>query len=134
MPLIVESLLHPTEQDRLDLHNVFHAAPVEFWPPFVDAETLIKTGLANNWLLVGRFNDRLVSAALLSKTEGIWQLSHLCVRTPTRTRGIALRMLQEAQRIAAEHGCELQLFAPQQTPLAAILAQKIGATLSAQAL
>lgn len=41
----------------------------------------------------GLFNDRLIAAVAVAKTDTYWQVSHLCVRTVTRRRGVGSRLL-----------------------------------------
>ena len=68
--------------------------------------------MAAGTLIAGRFNDRLLGAALLTPGDRAWHLSHLCVRRITRQRGVGRRLLDEARRMASEAGCELRLSAP----------------------
>ncbi|UVE18198.1 PanM family protein [Pseudomonas sp. LS44] len=112
MPVIVERISQPSEQDRLDLAKIYADAPAWLLAPYTDAQALIAAGLAAGTLLSGRFNDRLLGAALLESGSVHWRLSHLCVRTLTRKRGVGRRLLDEAQRIAREAGRPLHLAAP----------------------
>ena len=73
--------------------------------------------------MVGRFNGRLLGAALLNKQTERWLLSHLCVRELTRNRGVARRILQEATRLAGEAGQALQVVIPADQPELLQLAQ-----------
>ncbi|PCM99812.1 aspartate 1-decarboxylase autocleavage activator PanM [Pseudomonas aeruginosa] len=101
MPVIVETLAQPSAQDRLDLAKIYADAPDWLFAPHADGE-----------LIAGRFNDRLLGAALLRRGDDAWQLSHLCVRGITRGRGVGRRLLDEARRLAAEAGKPLRLVAP----------------------
>ncbi|BCD85263.1 hypothetical protein PSm6_16700 [Pseudomonas solani] len=112
MPVIVETPDRISDQDRNDLARIYADAPEWLFAPFAGTEDLVTSALAEGSLVTGRFNDRLLGAALLQRGEGHWQLSHLCVRTITRQRGVARRLLDEAQRMAREAGCELRLAAP----------------------
>ncbi|WP_122558067.1 acetyl-CoA sensor PanZ family protein, partial [Pseudomonas viridiflava] len=91
-------------------------APADMFPPFFGAAQLIETTLADGALLTGHFNDRLLGAARLERGKTVWHLSHLCVRKPTRRRGVAERIVCEGQKLAREAGCELRLLATAECP------------------
>ncbi|MES2821859.1 MAG: acetyl-CoA sensor PanZ family protein [Pseudomonadota bacterium] len=112
MPVLVESVGAPSAQDLSDLAKVYADAPAWLLAPYPDAQALITAGLASGELLAGRFNDRLLGAALLQRGEQHWRLSHLCVRALTRRRGVGQRLLDEARRLALEAGKPLHLAAP----------------------
>lgn len=112
MPVYVESIHEPSPQDRSDLAKIFADAPEWLLTPHTDAEALIAAGLADGSLVAGRFNDRLLGAALLKRGADVWQLSHLCVRKVTRRRGVGKRILEETARQAHEAGAQLRLAAP----------------------
>src|SRR5690606_5465013 len=112
MPVLVESVGAPSAQDLSDLAKVYADAPRWLLTPYPDASALIAAGLASGELLAGRFNDRLLGAALLQRGEQYWRLSHLCVRALTRRRGVGQRLLDEARRLAAADGKPLHLAAP----------------------
>ncbi len=112
MPVIVEAVTEPTQQDRIDLAKIFADAPAWLLTPYPDASALIEAGLADHSLIAGRFNDRLLGAALLQRGSPNWHLSHLCVRKLTRRRGVGTRMLEESRRLAGEAGQGLHLAAP----------------------
>lgn len=125
MPVIVERPTHLSEQDRTDLGRIYADAPTWLLPPYADATELVAQGLANGQLLTGRFNDRLLGAALLHGGSDAWRLSHLCVRSITRHRGVARRLLDEATRLAREAGCELRLQGPHDHLQAQALAARL---------
>jgi len=112
MPVHVETLTSASAQDRLDLAKIYADAPDWLLPPHADAEQLIAAGLETGTLIAGRFNDRLLGAALLERNDDCWRLSHLCVRRITRGRGVARRLLDEARRLAAAAGKPLHLKGP----------------------
>jgi GNAT superfamily N-acetyltransferase len=112
MPVSVEALIEPSQQDRVDLAKIFADAPTWLFSPHADAATLIEAALAEHSLIAGRFNDRLLGAALLQRGAPHWRLSHLCVRKITRRRGVGRRILEESQRLASEAGKDLHLAAP----------------------
>ncbi|WPC05498.1 acetyl-CoA sensor PanZ family protein [Pseudomonas benzenivorans] len=112
MPVIAETLSTPSAQDRLDLAKIYADAPPWLLAPYGDADALIQTGLAAGTLLAGRFNDRLLGAALLQRHADHWRLSHLCVRAITRRRGVGQRLLDTARARAMAEGMPLRLAAP----------------------
>ncbi|SDO50569.1 acetyl-CoA sensor PanZ family protein [Pseudomonas jinjuensis] len=112
MPVIVETLVQPTEQDRQDLLKIYADAPDWLLAPHADAPALVEAGLREGRLLGGRFNDRLLGAAWLELDDDAWRLSRLCVRKVTRGRGVGQRLLDESRRLASEAGKPLLLRAP----------------------
>jgi GNAT superfamily N-acetyltransferase len=113
MPVIVETLNSPSEQDRGDLAKIYADAPDWLLAPYANAAELVERGLADGLLVTGRFNDRLLGAALIERGEEYWRLSHLCVRKVTRHRGVARRLIEESARLAREAGRSLVLAAPE---------------------
>ena len=112
MPVYVEFVRQPSVQDHSDLAKIYADAPAWLLAPHADAEALIAAGIANGRLIAGRFNDRLLGAALLEQGADCWRLSHLCVRQITRQRGVGRRLLDESQRLASAAGRPLHLAAP----------------------
>jgi len=112
MPVYVESVSQPSPQDLTDLAKIYADAPDWLLAPYSSADTLIAAALADGSLIAGRFNDRLLGAALLQRGDDAWRLSHLCVRKLTRKRGVGRRLLEETQRQASEAGKPLRLAAP----------------------
>ncbi|WP_342243408.1 acetyl-CoA sensor PanZ family protein [Pseudomonas sp. OTU5201] len=113
MPVIVETLNCPSEQDCGDLAKIYADAPDWLLAPYANAAELVERGLADGLLVAGRFNDRLLGAALIERGEEYWRLSHLCVRKVTRHRGVARRLIEESARLAREAGRSLKLAAPE---------------------
>jgi len=112
MPVYVESVTQPSPQDLTDLAKIYADAPDWLLAPYSSADTLIAAALADGSLIAGRFNDRLLGAALLQRGDDAWRLSHLCVRKLTRKRGVGRRLLEETRRQASEAGKPLRLAAP----------------------
>ncbi|UTW09621.1 acetyl-CoA sensor PanZ family protein [Pseudomonas benzenivorans] len=112
MPVIVETPSPENPQNLIDLNKIYRDAPDWLLPPYADGAALIQANLGTGRLLAGRFNDRLLGAALLERDNDCWRLSHLCVRAITRNRGVARRLLDEASRLAREAGKPLHLVAP----------------------
>ncbi|MGV8921392.1 MAG: acetyl-CoA sensor PanZ family protein [Pseudomonas sp.] len=132
MPIVVESVHSASPQDRQDLHKIYHDAPDWLVAPYADTQTLIEAHLAEGSVLAARFNDRLLGAARLQRHVAVWHLSHLCVRKVTRRRGVAERLLVEAQKMARQAGCELRLMAPVGHLEAQALAAKLHLSLDPQ--
>lgn len=125
MPVYIETVTDPSQQDRVDLAKIFTDAPAWLLAPYADATALIEAGLADRSLIAGRFNDRLLGAALLQRCAPHWRLSHLCVRKITRRRGVGKRILEESQRLAGEAGKDLHLAAPMEHLEAQALAARL---------
>ncbi|EJN26501.1 acetyltransferase [Pseudomonas sp. GM79] len=112
MPIIVEPLNQATYQDQQDLQKIYRDAPEWLFAPFAGDLQLIEGCLLDGSLIAGRFNDRLLGAARLQQHQDVWHLSHLCVRKITRRRGVAERLVSEAQKMASQSGATLRLLAP----------------------
>jgi GNAT superfamily N-acetyltransferase len=112
MPIIVEPLNEATYQDQQDLQKIYRDAPDWLFAPFAADVQLIEACLRDGSLIGGRFNDRLLGAARLQRHQDVWQLSQLCVRKITRRRGVAERLVSEAQKMALQSGATLHLLAP----------------------
>ena len=112
MPIIIESLKQATAQDQQDLQKIYRDAPEWLFAPFADDVQLIESCLEEGSLIGGRFNDRLLGAARLQRHGEVWNLSQLCVRKVTRRRGVAERLVNEAQKMASQSGATLRLLAP----------------------
>jgi len=112
MPIIVEPLNEATYQDQLDLQKIYRDAPDWLFAPFAGDFQLIEACLLDGSLIAGRFNDRLLGAARLQRHSDVWHLSQLCVREITRRRGVAERLVNEAQKMASQSGATLRLLAP----------------------
>ncbi|MBC3951480.1 acetyl-CoA sensor PanZ family protein [Pseudomonas folii] len=125
MPIVVEFLQSATYQDQADLQKIYRDAPSWLFTPFADAVQLVESCLEETTLVVARFNDRLVAAARLQRHDVVWELSHLCVRNPTRRRGFAEQLINEVRKSARESGCELRLLATAEPPEVQALAAKL---------
>lgn len=129
MPIVVESLNEATCQDQQDLQKIYCDAPQWLLEPFTGEAQLIEACLLEGSLIAGRFNDRLLGAARLKRQLDVWHLSHLCVRKVTRRRGVAERLVREAQTMAAQSGATLRLLAPAGHLEARALAAKLNVPL-----
>nr|WP_315445263.1 acetyl-CoA sensor PanZ family protein [uncultured Pseudomonas sp.] len=112
MPVIVQTLEDASYQDQQDLQKIYRDAPDWLFAPFSGEAELIESALADGCFIAGRFNDRLLGAARLTRHPEVWYLSHLCVRKVTRRRGVAERLVNQAQKMASQAGAELRLLAP----------------------
>ncbi|CAI8762041.1 acetyl-CoA sensor PanZ family protein [Pseudomonas serboccidentalis] len=112
MPVIVQTLEDASYQDQQDLQKIYRDAPQWLFAPYTDDAQLIENCLADGSLIAGRFNDRLLGAARLTRHDTVWYLSHLCVRKVTRRRGVAERLVNQAQKLASQAGTQLRLLAP----------------------
>ncbi|KKA06789.1 acetyltransferase [Pseudomonas ogarae] len=126
MPIVVEPITDANCQDQQDLQKIYRDTPAWLFEPFGDATQLIAQCLEEGSLVAARFNDRLLGAARLQRHQNAWRLSHLCVRSITRRRGVAERLVSEARRMAASNGAELHLLAPAGHLQAQALATKLG--------
>jgi ribosomal protein S18 acetylase RimI-like enzyme len=133
MPIIVEPLNEATYQDQQDLQKIYRDAPDWLLTPFATDTQLIESCLREGSLIAGRFNDRLLGAARLQRHPDVWYLSQLCVRKITRRRGVAERLVCEAQKLAAQSGASLRLLAPAGHLEAQALAAKLHVPLDALA-
>ncbi len=107
MPIIVEQVTEPNEQDFIDLIKVYSD-----YPNFSSKdETGIKQWLAeqlsapNQRLYAARFNDRLLGAACLQgldtgTTEAPLIIHSFCVRNVTRRRGVGSKLLLDLKTFA----------------------------------
>ena len=125
MPIVVQALKDASYQDQQDLQKIYRDAPEWLFAPFSGEAELIESALANETLIAGRFNDRLLGAGILQRHHDIWYLSHLCVRKITRRRGVAERLVNQAQKMASQAGAELRLLGPAEHLEAQALAAKL---------
>ncbi|MCY1424033.1 PanD regulatory factor [compost metagenome] len=133
MPVVVEILTEPTQQDLVDLQKIYHDAPQWLFAPYPDGQGLIDACLGDATLVAARFNDRLLGAARLQRQDSVSHISHLCVRKVTRRRGVGERLINESQKIAEQSGTQLHLLAPAGHLEAQALAAKLHLPLDIQA-
>ena len=112
MPVTVQMLEDASYQDQQDVQKIYRDAPQWLFAPYSGDAQLIESSLADGSLIAGRFNDRLLGAARLTRHDKVWYLSHLCVRKVTRRRGVAERLVNQAQKMASQAGAQLRLLAP----------------------
>lgn len=113
MPVHLEWVESPSEQDWIDLNKLYTDAP-KGW---MDSGS---EPLAQNYVLqkqqqgykvvAGRFNDRLIATALLKvniEKINAYYLEDMCVRALTRERGVARQLLVRICQWSDEQKCSL---------------------------
>ena len=112
MPVHIEWIESPSEQDWLDLEKLYKDAPSEWFEGVCEhtAQDYIAIKKQQDCKVVaGRFNDRLIVAATLKAQQGqnSYLLEELCVRGATRGRGVARQMLVRLCQWGSENKCIL---------------------------
>ncbi len=112
MPLHIEWIESPSAQDWVDLDKLYKDAP-HHW--FADQTVAGAQGYMGHKkelgykVAVGRFNDRLITAAALQPHKGVamqhngFELEDLCVRSITQDRGVARQLIVRICQWADEH-------------------------------
>lgn len=110
MPVYLEWVEQPSEQDRVDLDKLYKEVPSQ-WLEQYTAENaqdyVAKHDGIQLKLAGGRFNDRLISAASLQQHGESYVIRHLAVRSVTRERGVAHQMLVRLAQWADDQGVGL---------------------------
>ncbi|MBA35427.1 MAG: aspartate 1-decarboxylase autocleavage activator PanM [Oleispira sp.] len=108
MPVHLEHISQPTDQDWIDLGKIYTDAPQEWLSNSSDIKGSLQALLDNDyWLIAGRFNSRLLGAMQAKKDGSDITLSHFCVRNVTINRGVAHQMLHHISKWANENGYRL---------------------------
>ena len=108
MPVHLEHISQPSQQDWIDLGKIYSDAPKEWLENADDIQTSLQNLLdQGTWLIAGRFNARLLGALKAEKNGNNISLSHFCVRKITINRGVAHQMLHHMSTWADEHGYTL---------------------------
>lgn len=121
MPIYLDWLDQPSEQDITDLDKLYNDAPTDW-------QTEIGQPLNAHWALnclsqdcklaMGRFNDKVVCAAwLIKQSEGssqtyLYEIDKLCVRSITRKRGVAKQLMVRLCQWTKEQACDLYVKDP----------------------
>lgn len=99
LPVHLEWLGPLSNQDVIDLDKLYGDAP-ESWgvAGTSGADWALARVACGDEVALGRFNDRILCAALLKQSEeaGVaydYEISQLCVRKITRDRGVAKQLL-----------------------------------------
>ena len=94
MPVYLEHIHQPTDEDWKDLQKIYNDAPDSWAIDATDIRKALTPALENDqWLIAGRFNSRLLGALKAAKDGTNIRLSALCVRKVTINRGVAHQML-----------------------------------------
>ncbi len=89
MPLVLEIINRPEDEDLLDLEKIYAD-----YPAAGEIRPWQQRQLdCNNTLVGGRFNDRLIAACWLGPANPERAINNLCVRKLTRRRGVARQLL-----------------------------------------
>lgn len=128
MPVTLHTVDHASwetdAQVRLDLTRIYADAPTERLA--MPVETFISQHLAVGSFLCARFNDRLLGAVAVRDDQEAWWLSHLCVRKPTRRRGVGSRLLALVGEEAAARRRLLRVAASQLPMADQVLLSRLG--------
>lgn len=108
MPVHLEHISQPTEQDWIDLGKIYSDAPQEWLEDASNIKSSLQKLLDQGiWFIAGRFNSRLLGAMKAEKEGRNIYLSHFCVRKVTINRGVAHQMLHHMGSWADENGYTL---------------------------
>ncbi len=111
MPIYLQWLEQPSEQDNLDLDKLYADAPAQWLqsaPQMKGSDWAMNQTLSGKRIALGRFNDRIVCAASLvaqsdsSNQAYNYQIQQVCVRSITRHRGVAKQLLVRLCQWASE--------------------------------
>ncbi len=95
MPVSIETIKSPEQQDYDDLLKVYQDAPNWMLKERTPEELLAELLDEKNYILkAARFNDRLLGALSLRIQKPGLRVEHLVVRKVTRRRGVASRLLE----------------------------------------
>ncbi|GAA6134598.1 acetyl-CoA sensor PanZ family protein [Oceaniserpentilla sp. 4NH20-0058] len=121
MPIYLDWLAQPSEQDIIDLDKLYHDAPKgwqdEIGQP-LNAQWALNCLSQDCKLAMGRFNDKVVCAAwLIKQPEGsahtyLYRVDKLCVRSITRERGVAKQLMVRLCQWAKENAYDLYVKDP----------------------
>jgi GNAT superfamily N-acetyltransferase len=108
MPVHLEHISQPTEQDWIDLGKIYSDAPQQWLSNHNDIKGSLQTLLDQGiWFIAGRFNARLLGAMQAEKEGNNIILRNFCVRKITVKRGVAHQMLHHMAKWADEQGYTL---------------------------
>ncbi len=91
MPVTLENIKKPTEQDLIDLNKIYLDYPGELRWTALEKELEKSPAIT---LYGARFNARLLAAISFTEYENHIELNHLCVRKVTRQRHVARDLLR----------------------------------------
>ena len=114
MPVHMEWIESPTEQDWIDLEKLYKEAPSHWFEGEANPQGYgqIKRDAGYMWV-AGRFNDRLIAAATLKvDADGNTLIDDLCVRKVTQDRGVAKQLIVRICQWADDQGQILKVLDP----------------------
>lgn len=106
MPIILEHLTSPTQEDWQDLEKISQGIPSQ--PALLQAEFENKLN-QNFWIAAGRFNDRLVGFILAQKIDNQILLSQASVLKISQGRGVMHQLIALLMQWADEQMLELSI-------------------------
>lgn len=108
MPVYLEHISQPSEQDWIDLEKIYADAPQEWLSNADDIKASLQPLIdQQTWIIGGRFNSRLLGAMQASKEENSVTLQHLSVRNVTKNRGVAHQLMHHVNSWADENSYTL---------------------------
>ena len=110
MPLLLEPVIQPTEQDLIDLGKIAEemGEPADSAAQWVER---INNDRARQ-LFATRFNDRLLAIAEIHSTDNQWLVERILVREITRRRGVGSYLLKAIAEEALHAGAKTVLKSP----------------------
>ncbi len=97
MPVYLEWVEQPSEQDWIDLGKLYKEVPGQWYSDYgvetVQDYVAAHGGDDQRLLAAGRFNDRLITTASLVPVEQGYAIQHLAVRAVTQGRGVARQLV-----------------------------------------
>lgn len=106
MPIILEHLTSPTQEDWQDLEKISQGIPSQ--PALLQAEFENKLN-QNFWIAAGRFNDRLVGFILAQKIDNQILLSQASVLKISQGRGVMHQLIALLMQWADKQMLELSI-------------------------
>ncbi|GAB2793828.1 hypothetical protein GCM10027040_20230 [Halomonas shantousis] len=112
MPVTLQEVDHARwaadAQIALDLSRIYHDASPERLPAAPD--DFIRDHLEQGGTFCcAHFNDRRLGAVAARREPDVWWLSHFCVRTTTRRRGVGSRLLSLIAKEARDASIALRV-------------------------
>lgn len=136
MPVLLTTVNDKTDQARVEqLEKIYADAQPERLAqlPNVDsAKSFVENILQSpdHTFYCGLFNERLIAALVASQDDNYWQVSHLCVRSVTRRRGVGSRLLTLVIEAARAEGKAIRVAADALMTQDHIILQRMGYTLN----
>ncbi len=136
MPVLLTIVNDKTDQAHIEqLEKIYTDAQPERLaqlPNINSAKSFVDTILQSpdHSFYCGLFNDRLIAAIAISQQSNAWQISHLCVRSITRRRGVGSRLLTLVIEAAKANNMATQVSTSALMAQDHIILQRMGYTLS----